>query len=69
MGSRGKHRPKETPPGCGDDRRAVDKVFAEPTSEQRGPVEAPVPVAPEDPGVYGAPAESAYQDAPEAAGF
>jgi len=49
----------------------VDKVFAEPTSEQRGPVEAPVPVATEDTGAYGAPAEGAYgdtyQDAPEAA--
>ena len=41
----------------------VDKVFAEPTSEQRGAVEAPVPVAPEDAGAYGAPAEGGYGDA------
>lgn len=54
----------------------IDKVFAEPTSEQRGPVEAPVPVATatEDAGAYGAPAEGgyggdAYQDAQETAGF
>jgi len=56
----------------------IDKVFAEPTSEQRGPVEAPIPVVPvpEEAGGYGAPAEGgfgaapdAYQDAPEAAAF
>jgi hypothetical protein len=42
----------------------VDKVFAEPTSEQRGPVEAaPPPAAPEDAGAYGAPAEGGYGDA------
>jgi len=57
----------------------VDKVFAEPTSEQRGPVDAPPPVVPEDAGAYGAPAEGgygggggggdAYQDAQETTGF
>lgn len=40
----------------------VDKVFAEPTSEQRGPVEASAPAATEDTGAYGAPAEGGYGD-------
>jgi len=52
----------------------VDKVFAEPTSEQRGPVEASVPVATEDAGAYGAPAEGvsysdAFQDPPETTAY